>query len=532
MKAVQCARLAAIPLPNTKKIPLTQFTDFGLAAPILKALAQAGYVTPTPIQAQAIPPAMQGKDLCGIAQTGTGKTASFALPILHRLATEGAGKPAPRRSCRVLVLAPTRELASQIADSFKDYGQFLKLTTTVVFGGVTIGRQERALAGGVDVLVATPGRLLDLIDRRSLTLDGVEYLVLDEADQMLDLGFIHALKRIVKLLPAQRQSLFFSATMPKNIAGLADQYLKNPVQVAVTPVATTAERVDQKVVFVPTGSKQQLLATILRDEAIDRVLVFTRTKHGADRVVRGLERDGIGSAAIHGNKSQPQRERALAAFRAGTCRVLVATDIAAARHRRRRRVPRRQFRPAERAGGLRSPHRPHRPRRQGRSRHLVLQRRGEGLPARHRAPDPPEGAGHGDPRGLRAPEPRGGRASRRRGRARPAPARLGSPWPASRGGRQGQQPGGRQGQPAGRQGQPRHGAGRPQEHREPRAHEPRAQDGRGGHEGRQGRPQGQGQNRPQGGGQRADGNRQQRPAGGGGANRDGRAIGWLDRAPR
>ncbi len=306
---------------------MTQFTDFGLAQPVLRALEEAGYHTPTPIQAQAVPPAMTGRDLCGIAQTGTGKTAAFALPILHRLSL--SDRRAPRRGCRVLVLSPTRELANQIADSFSDYGRHLPYTNTVVFGGVTIGRQERALAPGVDILVATPGRLIDLIDRRALTLDGVEILVLDEADQMLDLGFIHALKRIVKMLPAKRQSLFFSATMPKNIAGLASQYLTDPVQVAVTPVATTAERVEQQVIFAHTGAKQALLGHILRDPAIDRVLVFTRTKHGADRVVRGLDKVGIAGAAIHGNKSQPQRERALAAFRDGSCRVLVATDIAA-----------------------------------------------------------------------------------------------------------------------------------------------------------------------------------------------------------
>ncbi len=308
-------------------ITLTQFSDFGLAPPVLRALEEAGYTTPTPIQAQAIRPAMEGRDLCGIAQTGTGKTAAFALPILHRLSLED--RRPPRRGCRVLVLSPTRELANQIADSFSEYGKHLRYTNTVVFGGVTIGRQERALAPGVDILVATPGRLIDLVDRRSLTLEGVEILVLDEADQMLDLGFIHALKRIVRMLPAKRQSLFFSATMPKNIAGLAAQYLNDPVQVAVTPVATTAERVEQQVIFAHTGAKQALLAHILRDPAIDRVLVFTRTKHGADRVVRGLDKSGIAGAAIHGNKSQPQRERALQAFRDGECRVLVATDIAA-----------------------------------------------------------------------------------------------------------------------------------------------------------------------------------------------------------
>ena len=310
-----------------ESLHLTQFSDFGLAAPVLKALEEAGYTRPTPIQAQAVAPAMEGRDLCGIAQTGTGKTAAFALPILHRLSLNR--RPAPRRGCRVLVLSPTRELASQIADSFSDYGKHLPFTNTVVFGGVTLSRQERAVAPGVDILVATPGRLIDLVDRRALTLEGVEILVLDEADQMLDLGFIHALKRIVRMLPSKRQSLFFSATMPRNIAELAGQYLRDPVQVAVTPVATTAERVAQQVIFAHTGAKQALLNHLLRDPAIERVLVFTRTKHGADRVVRGLDKAGVAASAIHGNKSQPQRERALAAFKDGSCRVLVATDIAA-----------------------------------------------------------------------------------------------------------------------------------------------------------------------------------------------------------
>jgi len=306
---------------------LTLFTDFGLAQPILKALSAEGYEKPTPIQAQTIPYAMEGRDVCGIAQTGTGKTAAFALPILHRLSNDP--KPRKHKSARVLVLSPTRELAGQIADSFKAYGRNLRLATEVVFGGVTISRQEKALAHGVDVLVATPGRLLDLVDRKSLSLRDIEILVLDEADQMLDLGFIHALKRIVTLLPKDRQSLFFSATMPKTISTLADSFLRDPAHVAVTPVATTAERVEQSVIFVPTNRKQVLLETLLRDPAIDRVLVFTRTKHGADKVVRGLDKAGIVGAAIHGNKSQPQRERALAAFRDGSCRVLVATDIAA-----------------------------------------------------------------------------------------------------------------------------------------------------------------------------------------------------------
>ena len=306
---------------------MSSFSDFGLAAPILKALAAEGYETPTPIQTQAIPHVMGGRDLCGIAQTGTGKTAAFALPILHRLAAHP--RPAPRRGCRVLILSPTRELASQIADSFRTYGRRLKLSTTVVFGGVTIGKQERALQNGVDILVATPGRLLDLIDRRALSLRDVEVFVLDEADRMLDLGFIHDLRRIAKLVPAERQTLFFSATMPSAITSLAAAFIKDPVRVAVTPEATTAERVDQSVIFVPTAQKPALLHAVLKDPAVERVLVFTRTKHGADRVVRSLAAGGVAAAAIHGNKSQPQRERALAGFKSGQCRVLVATDIAA-----------------------------------------------------------------------------------------------------------------------------------------------------------------------------------------------------------
>ncbi|HXC29328.1 MAG TPA: DEAD/DEAH box helicase [Stellaceae bacterium] len=306
---------------------MLQFSDLGLASPLLAAVAAEGYSTPTPIQAQAIPPVLAGRDLCGIAQTGTGKTAAFALPILQRLAADR--RPATSRTCRALVLSPTRELASQIADNFRAYGVGTRLSTAVVFGGVPIGRQREQLARGVDILVATPGRLLDLIDNRWLTLAGVQVLVLDEADRMLDLGFIHALKRIVRLLPRPRQTLLFSATMPRAIATLAEDYLDDPVKVVVTPAATTVERIDQGVVFVPSERKRDLLATMLRDPAFARVLVFTRTKHGADRVVRHLSAAGIEAAAIHGNKSQPQRERALAGFRDGHARVLVATDIAA-----------------------------------------------------------------------------------------------------------------------------------------------------------------------------------------------------------
>ena len=306
---------------------MTRFSDLGLAAPLLQALATEGYETPTPIQAQAIPHVMQGRDLQGIAQTGTGKTAAFALPILHRLLA--SSKPRTPRTCRVLVLSPTRELAAQIAESFRAYGRQTGLRTALMFGGVPKARQAQALAGGVDVLVATPGRLIDHLQDRAVRLDQTEILVLDEADHMLDIGFIVPIKRIAAQIPRERQTLFFSATMPKEIAQLADALLRDPVRVAVTPVATTAERVEQSVVFVDTARKRTLLAGILRDAAMGRVLVFTRTKHGADRVVKHLQAAGVVTAAIHGDKSQSQRERALAQFRAGQVRVLVATDIAA-----------------------------------------------------------------------------------------------------------------------------------------------------------------------------------------------------------
>lgn len=306
---------------------MSYFDDLGLAQPILKALANSGYDTPTPIQMQAIPPLLEGRDLCGIAQTGTGKTAAFALPSLHYFANNI--KPRPEKGCRMLVLSPTRELAAQIADKFRDYGKYLGLTVQCVFGGMPIFTQKKKLMAGTDILVATPGRLLDLIDQRALTLDGVEIFVLDEADQMLDLGFIHALKRIDALLPKKRQTLFFSATMPKTIAELGNRFLNNPVRVSVTPAATTAERVEQFVTFIDQREKQALLNHHLKDEAIDRALVFTRTKHGADRVVRHLAGAGIKAAAIHGNKSQGQRTEALNAFRAGRIKILVATDIAA-----------------------------------------------------------------------------------------------------------------------------------------------------------------------------------------------------------
>ena len=310
-----------------KTISLDNFHGFGLAAPLNAALAELGYVRPTPIQAQAIPALMEGRDLVGIAQTGTGKTAAFALPILHKLAADR--RPAPKGGARVLVLAPTRELASQIAQSFRDISGTLSLKIAVVFGGVPHGAQIRALAGGLDVLVATPGRLLDHLDARVAHLGAVEYLVLDEVDQMLDLGFIKPIRRIVRELPRKRQNLFFSATMPSDIRALAGELLNDPVEVAVTPAAKTADRVEHSVVFVDTAKKRDMLVELFDDATMSRVLVFTRTKRGADRVAKALDEAGVDSAAIHGNKSQGQRERALGAFKDGKTRVLVATDIAA-----------------------------------------------------------------------------------------------------------------------------------------------------------------------------------------------------------
>jgi ATP-dependent RNA helicase RhlE len=306
---------------------LTTFTDFGLNNAILRALAEEKYLTPTAIQAQTVAIVMSGHDVIGIAQTGTGKTAAFALPILHRLAADP--RPAARRSCRVLVLAPTRELAGQILESFRTYGRHVRVRGALAIGGVSMGAQVRALLNGVDVLVATPGRLLDLVQANALRLDGVECLVLDEADRMLDMGFINDIRKIVAKLPMTRQTLMFSATMPRAIAELAAQMLRDPVKVAVTPVASTAERVEQRIVHVDRAAKPAVLIDVLRREPIDRALIFTRTKHGADKVARGLNRAGIAAEAIHGNKSQNQRERVLAAFRKGDIKTLVATDIAA-----------------------------------------------------------------------------------------------------------------------------------------------------------------------------------------------------------
>lgn len=293
----------------------------------MKAIDEQGYETPTPIQAKAIPLLLEDKDLLGIAQTGTGKTAAFALPTLDYLLEHEQGRTP--KSTRVLVLAPTRELASQIADSFSAYSKYMDCVVQTVFGGVKIGKQIRALSKGTHVLVATPGRLLDLANQGALTLKDVEVLILDEADQMLDMGFIHDLKKIIAMVPKDRQTLLFSATMPTTIAELSKQFLRDPVKVSVAPQSTTAERVNQGVIHVLTDDKPELLGDVLSSEDIDRALVFTRTKHGADKVVRKLKSRGLEAAAIHGNKSQPQRIKALAAFKDGKCPILVATDIAA-----------------------------------------------------------------------------------------------------------------------------------------------------------------------------------------------------------
>lgn len=306
---------------------MTKFIDLDLHKLVLKSVAAEGYETPTPIQLQAIPHLLDGRDLLGIAQTGTGKTAAFALPTLDLLLDEPENRKP--KSARVLVLAPTRELAGQIADSFRTYSKFMDCVTQTVFGGVKINKQIRNLEKGCHVLVATPGRLLDLMNQGAVHLRDIEVLILDEADQMLDMGFIHDIKKIVSQVPDDRQTLLFSATMPKLIEDLAGKYLEDPVRVSVAPESTTAERVTQGVIHVANNDKLQLLGKLLEDSDIDRALVFTRTKHGADKVVRKLMAKGHQAQAIHGNKSQPQRLKALAAFKNGECRVLVATDIAA-----------------------------------------------------------------------------------------------------------------------------------------------------------------------------------------------------------
>ena len=301
------------------------FENLGLVEPIQKALAAEGYTTPTPIQAQAIPHLLAGKDLLGCAQTGTGKTAAFAIPILQHIYTAKTLE----RGIKALILTPTRELAIQIDESFAAYGKFTKISHTVIFGGVSQNAQTNALRRGTDILIATPGRLLDLMNQGFVRLDKIQMFVLDEADRMLDMGFVHDVKKVIAKIPTQRQTLFFSATMPSEIVKLANTILTDPVKVEVTPVSSTVEKIEQSLFYVEKRDKKHLLNHILENKNIETALVFTRTKHGADRVVKDLNKDGISAEAIHGNKSQNARQKALANFKTRRTRVLVATDIAA-----------------------------------------------------------------------------------------------------------------------------------------------------------------------------------------------------------
>lgn len=302
------------------------FEQLGLIAPLLKALQKEGYTTPTPIQAQTIPQALQGKDILGLAQTGTGKTAAFALPILQLLNREQLNG---YKHTRALILTPTRELATQISESFQSYGRYTNVKQEVIFGGVSQHAQTIALRNGTDVLIATPGRLLDLMNQGYVHLDYLELFVLDEADRMLDMGFIHDVKKVIKALPKQKQTMLFSATMPPQIAQLVASLQHNPVRVEVAPVSSTAERIEQFVYFIPKQKKQSLLVHLLSEQNIKRTLVFTRTKHGADRIAKELKKISIRADAIHGNKSQSARQNALHNFKSGKLKVLVATDIAA-----------------------------------------------------------------------------------------------------------------------------------------------------------------------------------------------------------
>lgn len=306
---------------------MTTFSGLNLAQPILRAITDGGYTTPTPIQEKSIPALLQGRDLLGVAQTGTGKTAAFALPLLHRLSE--TPRKAQSRKPLALILAPTRELASQINDSLRIYGRHVHLRSCVIFGGTSARPQIQALNRGVHIAVATPGRLLDLMNQGHLRLDAIEVFILDEADRMLDMGFIHDVKKIIAAVPNKRQTLLFSATMPNSVQGLADGLLRDPVRVEITPSATTVEKIDQRVLFVPKDKKRALLGELMNNQDIKRVLIFTRTKHGADRVARHLHQCGVQSDAIHGNKAQNARQRALKSFRSGHIRALVATDIAA-----------------------------------------------------------------------------------------------------------------------------------------------------------------------------------------------------------
>jgi len=305
------------------------FASLGLRAELLRALADAGYTDPTPVQAQAIPVILQGRDILAGAQTGTGKTAGFTLPLLQRLHAAPPRRDLPRRPVRALILTPTRELAAQVEESVRAYGKYLPLTSTVVFGGVNIQPQIQALRRGVDILVATPGRLLDHVQQRTVDLSRVEILVLDEADRMLDMGFIHDIRKILGLLPPRRQNLLFSATFSDEIKALADRLLNAPTRVEVARKNAESDLVSQSAYLVAREDKRDLLVHLLAEQEIPQALVFTRTKHGADRLAKQLQRDGINAVPIHGDRTQPQRMRALADFKAGAARVLVATDIAA-----------------------------------------------------------------------------------------------------------------------------------------------------------------------------------------------------------
>jgi ATP-dependent RNA helicase RhlE len=304
------------------------FNELNIAEPILRAIAEKGYTHPTPIQEKAIPVLLRGEDLLGCAQTGTGKTAAFAIPIIQQLYLDEF-RVKTHRKIKALVVTPTRELAIQIQENFDEYGKYTDLRNTVIFGGVKQGKQTASLRQGVDILVATPGRLLDLIGQGFITLKHIEYFVLDEADQMLDMGFVHDIKKLITLLPTKRQSLFFSATMPKSIIDLSGKILGNPERITVKPEQATAEKVDQAVYFVSKENKPNLLAHVILTEKAESTLVFSRTKHGADKIVRRLAKDKITAEAIHGNKSQNQRQKALGNFKDGKTKVLIATDIAA-----------------------------------------------------------------------------------------------------------------------------------------------------------------------------------------------------------
>jgi len=303
------------------------FAELGVAEPILRALAQENYITPTPIQTRAIPPLLAGRDLLGIAQTGTGKTAAFGLPLLQKLSI-GHVPPLPKQT-KALILAPTRELAVQIEESLRTYGRFLNLKRAVILGGVNQNTQINTMKNGVDIVVATPGRLLDLVQQKAVRLDAVQVLIIDEADRMFDMGFIRDVRKIVNYMPKDRQSMLFSATMPDDVVKLVGDVLKNPERIEVAPQSKTADRVVQSLYYVPMPQKRQLLSELLKDVSLNRVIVFTRTKHGANRVAEHLSKTGVAAEAIHGNKSQNARQRALDLFKTGKARVLVATDIAA-----------------------------------------------------------------------------------------------------------------------------------------------------------------------------------------------------------